>query len=113
MFDSENPYIPLDAAAYKEMRDAGTKHLLLDVREPNEYAEAHISGATLIPMNDVLARLDELEGYDTIVVQCRSGKRSAMVATALHDENVAAKIYNLEGGIVAWANAGNPYESGE
>lgn len=108
-----DPYIPLDVADYKAMRDSGTPHLLLDVREPHEYREAHIEGATLIPMNDVLSRIDELRGAETIVVQCRSGKRSAMVAMALSDENLGVKIYNLEGGIVAWAQAGNEYQQGE
>ncbi len=113
MFENEAPYIPLDIAQYKAMRDAETPHLLLDVREPMEYAQAHIAGATLVPMNDVMWQVDDLRAHDQIVVVCRSGSRSAMVAMILRDAGLTGKIYNLEGGIIAWAQAGNAYESGE
>lgn len=113
MTDSEAPYTPLSVADYVAMREAGTPHLLLDVREPQEYAQAHIPGAVLIPMNDVLARVHELDEYDQIVVVCRSGNRSAAVATGLHDYGLPNKFYNLEGGTVAWVREGNAYEQGE
>ena len=112
MFDNETPFIPLEIAQYKEMRDTGTDHLLLDVREAFEYAQAHIADSTLIPMNDVMERADELREYERIVVVCQTGSRSAMVAMALRDAGLTGKIYNLEGGIVAWANQGNPYVTG-
>lgn len=113
MFDETDSYAPLDIPAYIAMRDAGTPHLLLDVREPDEYQQAHVEGALLMPMSDVMDRVNELHGHEHIVVMCRSGNRSATVASALHDLGVTAKVYNLEGGIVAWANQGHPYVSGD
>lgn len=112
MTDNDAPYIPLDVAGYKAMREAGTPHLLLDVREPFEYAQAHIPGAVLIPMNDVLARVHELDEHEHVVVVCRTGNRSAMVAMGLHDYGLPNTFYNLEGGIVAWAQQGNEYTQG-
>jgi sulfur-carrier protein adenylyltransferase/sulfurtransferase len=110
MTENDAPYIPLDAAGYKAMREAGTPHLLLDVREPFEYAQAHIPGAVLIPMGQLGNRLDELEGHEHVVVACRTGSRSAMVAMGLHDHGLTNTFYNLEGGIVAWARAGHEVE---
>lgn len=112
MYD-EAPYQPLEVEEYQAMREAETPHLLLDVREPAEYYEARIADSVLIPMNDVISRLDEIRDAEVIVVQCRSGKRSAAVAATLRDAGLTAKIYNLEGGIIAWAQAGNPYLQGE
>ncbi len=112
MTDNDAPYIPLDIDGYKAMREAGTPHLLLDVRQPFEFEQAHIPGAVLIPMNDVIARLDELHEHEHIVVVCRTGSRSAMVAMGLHDYGLPNTFYNLEGGTVAWVQQGNEYEQG-
>lgn len=107
------PYIPLSVPDYVTMRGQDRPHLLLDVREPHEFTEAHIPGALLIPMNDVLMRLSELQGHETIVVVCRSGGRSAMVALALRDNGLTAALYNLEGGTLGWVRAGHAYVQGE
>lgn len=88
----------------KQWRDAGTPHMLVDVREPFEHASAHIEGAVLIPMGEILGRLDQLPKDRPIVVQCQSGGRSARVTAALRAKGFDAS--NLAGGIIAWKRAG-------
>lgn len=113
MAQNEAPYKKLDVDSYKAMREAGTPHLLLDVREPHEFRQAHIPGAKLIPMGTVMSRLNDLRDHENVVLVCRSGSRSAMVATALRDSGMTNSLYNLEGGTMKWAEKGNPVEQGE
>lgn len=88
----------------KQWRDDGTPHMLVDVREPFEHASANIEGAVLIPMGEILGRLDQLPKDRPIVVQCQSGGRSARVTAALRAKGFDAS--NLAGGIIAWKRAG-------
>jgi rhodanese-related sulfurtransferase len=75
---------------------------LLDVREPWEFETARIEGATLIPMNTIPARLQELDEDAEIVCICHHGARSMSVAAFL-ERNGFANITNLTGGVHAWA----------
>jgi rhodanese-related sulfurtransferase len=81
---------------------ANPKPLLLDVREPQEYAHCHIEGSLHIPMNDIPSRLAELDPEREIVVICHHGMRSRMVGDYLERQGFG-KIVNLRGGIDAWA----------
>ena len=87
----------------KTRMDAGEDIHLIDVREPDEYAEYNI-GAKLIPLGQVMAmQVDELEDWkdDEIVVHCRSGKRSLQAGLML--ETMGFKnVKNLAGGMLAW-----------
>ena len=83
--------------------------LLIDVREPEEYAEGHIPGITLIPMSEVQDRLAELPRDQPLVLTCRSGNRSATVAEFLRGQGYD-QVYSMQGGIVAWEGAGQPVE---
>ncbi len=80
--------------------------LLLDVREPDEWAAGHAAAAVHIPMREVGARLDELPRGRRIVAVCRSGARSMAVATALRAEGFDA--VNLGGGMRSWESDGLP-----
>ena len=64
----------IDVAQAAEMRDAGA--YILDVREPSEWQEYHIPGATLIPLGELASRVSEVPQDQEIVVVCRSGNRS-------------------------------------
>lgn len=87
-------------------RAAGT--LLLDVREPVEWATGHAPGAVHLPMAQVTAaRLPEAKRYYVI---CRSGNRSAQVARSLTHAGVDAS--NVAGGMIAWERAGLPITTG-
>jgi len=81
--------------------------LLLDVREPSEYAAVHVPHAKLIPLGDVNAHLKEIEAYKDkpIAVMCRSGHRSA-IATAMLREAGFTQASSVDGGIQAWERAG-------
>lgn len=88
----------------KRRLDRGDDLLILDVREPEEWAISNLGGlgAVLIPMGQVLEHLDELDPTREIVVQCRSGGRSAAVIMELQQRGFG-KLLNLEGGINRWA----------
>ena len=76
--------------------------VLLDVREDWELAIAGLSAAIHIPMDQVPERMGELDKQRPVVVMCRSGVRSMQV-TAYLVQNGFARVFNLEGGIVAWS----------
>lgn len=79
---------------------------LLDVREPREWAEGHAPGATHIPMGELEAHRFDLPINLRIVCVCRSGHRSATVASTLIEWGFDA--VNLTGGMRAWVAAGFP-----
>ena len=76
--------------------------VLLDVRENWEFETCHIEGSTLIPMNTIPGRIDDLDEDAAIVCICHHGARSMQVAAFL-ERNGFAHVSNLTGGIHAWA----------
>jgi rhodanese-related sulfurtransferase len=80
---------------------------VLDVREPWEYQEAHIEGAALIPLGELSSRLAEVPQDQTVYVVCRSGNRSAQASTLLVQAG-RENIINVQGGMIAWQQAGLP-----
>ena len=82
---------------------------ILDVREQDEWDAGHVPGALHVPLGDVPAHLDELQGGEPLVVVCRSGGRSARAVAWLTRNGVDAT--NLDGGMGAWADAGRPMVS--
>ncbi|GAB1422053.1 hypothetical protein MASR2M15_22600 [Anaerolineales bacterium] len=87
-------------------------YTLLDVREKQEYAEARISGSLHIPMHQVPGECDNLPQDLPLIVMCRSGQRSLMVADVLSSMGFE-NLLNLDGGILAWIKAGQAIESDE
>ncbi len=83
--------------------------LVLDVRENSEFASGHIANARHIPLGQLKNSLDTLEKYkdQPIVVNCKSGARSAMACGVLRKQGFT-KVYNLNGGITAWQRAQMP-----
>lgn len=81
--------------------------LLLDVREPAEYAAVHASQAKLMPLGEVGLRLRELEAWKDkpVAVICRSGRRSAQAVLILQEAGFT-KVVNVQGGTNAWVEAG-------
>ncbi len=82
---------------------------VLDVREQYEYDEKHIPNVTLLPMSEIENRLDEIPTDKEVIVTCRSGNRSGQVTQFLR-QNGFDNVHNMEGGIVAWEQAGFPVE---
>jgi rhodanese-related sulfurtransferase len=85
--------------------------VLIDVREPDEYAEVHAVGARLIPLGEVVDRVDEVPRSGTVYVICRSGARSAR-ATEFYRANGVDAV-NVAGGTLAWVAAGLPAAEGD
>ena len=98
----------IDVQTVSEIKDRDDV-VVLDVREQWEYDEGHIPGVVHLPMNEVPARLDEIPTDQTVVLTCRSGNRSSQVTKYL-EENGFDNVHNMEGGIVAWQNAGYDVE---
>ena len=107
----------IDLSALPPAVDVETPHalldnpdvFLLDVREPDEYAAGHIPGITLIPMGEIPGRLSEIPTDKPVIVTCRTGNRSEQVVEFLREMGFT-NVHNMEGGIVAWAEAGYAVE---
>ncbi len=84
--------------------------VLIDVRTPQEYAFEHIPGAMLFPMATFDPRNLPMQAGKPIVLYCRSGRRSRILAEKCLDAGID-KIAHMEGGIKAWKEAGFPYFS--
>jgi rhodanese-related sulfurtransferase len=85
--------------------------LLVDVRDPDEFAQARMPGAVLVPLPEFAARCGDLPMDRSLLLTCASGARSGAAAAhllALGWTDVA----NVEGGIIAWYRAGLPIRSG-
>jgi rhodanese-related sulfurtransferase len=82
----------------------------VDVREPTEFAEAHVPGAVLIPMGQLAGRIAELDKAEPVHLICRSGQRSGVMCELLVAQGFDA--VNVTGGTLAWVRAGKPYEQG-
>jgi rhodanese-related sulfurtransferase len=83
---------------------------LIDVREADEWAMAHVDGSAHVPMGDLPARLDELPRDRTVFVLCAVGGRSAHVTAWLVAQGFDAA--NVDGGLAAWIRAGRPVVDG-
>ena len=86
----------------KEMKDNGEVFQLVDVREPNEFLICSLGGDE-IPMSQIMSRHQEISKEKKVIIHCKSGKRSANVINALEQNLGYENLYNLEGGILAWA----------
>ena len=94
------------------MTDLSDDAVVLDVREPNEWARGHVPNAVHLPMGSVadqLASLPKLTG--PLPVVCRAGGRSAKVVEFLRGQGIDA--VNVTGGTRAWAAAGKPLAADE
>jgi rhodanese-related sulfurtransferase len=109
--DAARPAIPREVSVTDaaRLRDEGA--LVLDVREPDEWAAGHVPGATLIPLGELEGRTGELPRDRTIVVVCRSGNRSAQGRDMLLAAGFAS-VTSVAGGMTAWAGAGLDVEVG-
>ena len=86
---------------------------ILDVRTQKEYEEIHIDGTYLIPIQQLQARIDELESkkHEDIFIYCATGNRSTVASKILSDQGFK-RIYNLRYGVYDWARRGHPYKTG-
>jgi rhodanese-related sulfurtransferase len=80
--------------------------VVLDVREPHEWAAGHIAGAVHIPLGEIPARVGELDPSVPTLVVCHLGGRSARATQWLHAQG--HDVTNVAGGMEAWEQAGRP-----
>lgn len=108
--------IEYQAAAYRELSAAeaakviaNLKPFVLDVRTQGEFAEGHLEGATLLPVQQLQARLGELSSHrdEPVFIYCHSGNRSTVAAKLLIDAGFT-NVMNLRRGIIEWKSGGLP-----
>ena len=87
----------------KSMMDAKEDFQLIDVREEYEKNICQIGGE-LIPMGEVMDNVEKISKDKKVIVHCRSGKRSATIIQMLEQEHGYKNLFNLKGGILAWAD---------
>jgi adenylyltransferase/sulfurtransferase len=92
----------ITAREVKERMDRGEKLLLVDVREPHEYALCHIEGSVLIPMGTIPANLQKLDTDEDVICFCHHGMRSLDVANWLRTQGVKS-AKSMAGGIDRWS----------
>jgi rhodanese-related sulfurtransferase len=90
-----------------ELLALGASARVIDVREPDEWADGHIPWAIHVPLGTVPDQLDRFDGSPTYVV-CRSGGRSGRACEFAADHGLDTT--NVVGGMLAWAEAGLPIE---
>ena len=91
----------------KEMMDKGEDFQLIDVREDFEYEMSNLGGL-LIPLGGILIEAERIAKDKPVIMQCRSGKRSAAAITQLEQNFGFTNLYNLQGGILAWQQEIDP-----
>ena len=98
----------ITATELKQRLDKGDDIQIIDVREPHEYEIAQIPNSRLIPLGQVLGRMNEIDPERETVVHCKMGGRSAKAIEALKRTGFTGHLINLKGGITAWSNEVDP-----
>ncbi|MFD4366213.1 rhodanese-like domain-containing protein [Rhodococcus sp. NPDC058521] len=100
--------IEVDVNALDEAMAAGAP--VIDVRESDEYAQVRVPGATLLPLSEFVARMDELPDVETLYLICAVGGRSLQAAQFLNQRGINA--VSVAGGTDAWLQSGRAVERG-
>ena len=90
----------------KQLKDTTTDFQLIDVREEHERDICEIGGEH-IPMDDIMDNIDKIAKDKQVIIHCRSGARSGAVCNKLESMGYT-NVYNLKGGILAWADEIEP-----
>lgn len=86
----------------KAMQDAGENFQLIDVREPHEFDICNLDGE-LIPQGEIPNSFERISKDKKVVIHCRSGARSGNMVQWLEKNHGFTNLYNLKGGVLAWA----------
>ncbi len=97
--------LSVDAKGLKDMQ-SGRQVQIIDVREPTEYNSGHIENSTNIPLSCLLNEIDQFDFSKEMIMVCRAGVRSRLACEQLIAEGYNFDLFNLEGGVIAWENAG-------
>lgn len=96
------------SAQAKRLLAKNGRMVLLDVRTPEEYRQAHLRGALAIPIGELGKRLQEIPRGRPLLVYCAVGSRSVAAAGFLASKGYES--YNMSDGLVGWYNNGFPVE---
>jgi hydroxyacylglutathione hydrolase len=99
----------VDEVGIEAIETAPPNVVLLDVREPEEFARGHVRGALNLPQSDLATRLNEIPKDRPILTICQSGKRSLRSAQFLHQQGWH-DVATVAGGTSAWRDSGRPVE---
>lgn len=101
-----DPEMEVSPRETRRMLDEGEDVLLLDCRTPGEWETARIGGATLVPLQELASRLEELRPHEDreVIVYCHHGRRSLVAASLLRREGFA-RARSMAGGIDGWSAA--------
>jgi adenylyltransferase/sulfurtransferase len=98
----------ITATELNELLQSGADVQLIDVRQPAEHSFARIPGAKLIPLGEILNRMDEIDQTRETIIHCKMGGRSAQAIQVLERAGFKGNLRNLRGGITAWSNEVDP-----
>jgi rhodanese-related sulfurtransferase len=104
--------LPLEITVAQAAQNRDQGAFILDVREPSEWTQFHIPGATLIPLGDLPNRLNEVPKDRQVVVVCRTGHRSAQGRDILLQAGFT-QVTSMAGGMTAWQAQGLPVATGQ
>ena len=99
----------IPTATLEQVEQRSPESVLLDVREPEEYAHGHVPGAVNLPQAELATRLDELPRDRPLMVICQSGYRALRAAQFLRQQGFE-EVENVMGGTAAWQAAGKPLD---
>lgn len=91
----------------KSLIDNKADFQLVDVREPHEYEICNLGGDS-IPLSTIPDNFEKIDRNKQVIIHCRSGARSGQAVSWLEKTHGYTNLYNLKGGILAWANEIDP-----
>jgi len=95
----------IEVTELAQLKEKGESVRVIDIRQPAELNAGMIPGAEALPMHLIPVRMNELKQDETLIMVCRSGARSAQACMFLEQQGFE-KVYNLRGGMMAWAGTG-------
>jgi rhodanese-related sulfurtransferase len=104
----------ISISAFKEVIESEANNPTVDfinVCTPAEYKEKHIRGVRSVPLDTLETAVAEFNNKKTIYIHCRSGKRGQQAILKLQSLGVTAELVNVEGGLLAWEEAGHTTDS--
>lgn len=103
--------VSINSAQARSLLAKDKRMVLLDVRTPEEYRQAHLRGAMLVPVGELQKRIKEIPRERAVLVYCAVGSRSAYAAGLLASKGYR-EIYDMTDGLVGWFKNGFPMERG-
>jgi len=100
----------ISVSAFKEVIESESSNSTVDfinVCTPAEYKEKHIKGVRSVPLDTIHTHVEELNKKKTVYIHCRSGNRGRQAIEKLQSLGVVAELVNVEGGLMAWEEAGH------